>query len=160
MRSKLVVGHNGRGPAGEALIWAANEAKRRSTRLVVVYAANYPGMALPPGPGLWEREPGALDAAREVTDGGVSEVVAAHPELSVSGKTVVTSPVQALVEESEDASLLVVGSRGRGSAVTTAFLGSVSVVVAAAGRCPVVVVKPGCAETVPGAGSPVAIFPR
>lgn len=95
MRNEPVVfGYNGRRPADAALIWAANEAKRRGTRLVVLYAANYPGMALPPGPGLWEREPGALDAAREVTDRGVSKVVVLHPELSVSGTTVVTSPTQ------------------------------------------------------------------
>ena len=42
--------------------------------VVVVFAANYPGMTLPPGPGLFELEPGALGAATDVTDAGVAEV--------------------------------------------------------------------------------------
>jgi nucleotide-binding universal stress UspA family protein len=106
-------------------------------------------MTLPPGPGLFELDPGALDAAREVTDLGVAEVRDAYPDLIVIGRTVVTSPTQALVEESAEASLLVVGCRGRGSVLAT-LLGSVSFAVASSAPCPVVVVKDGCAATVVG----------
>jgi nucleotide-binding universal stress UspA family protein len=145
----VVVGYNGKKHATEALEWAAAEAIRRGTRLVVLFAANYPGMTLPPGPGLLELDPGALDAAREVTATGVADVTAAHPDLLVMEMTVVTSPTQALVEESAEASLLVVGSRGRGSVLAT-LLGSVSFAVASNARCPVVVVKEGSADTVVG----------
>ena len=123
---------------------------------MVLFAANYPGMTLPPGPGLFEFEPGALDSAREVTDHGIAEVRAAHPDLIAIGETVVTSPTQALVEASADASLLVVGSRGRGSVLAT-LLGSISFAVASGAQCPVVVVKEGGEATPVRAGDRVVV---
>jgi nucleotide-binding universal stress UspA family protein len=152
----VVVGYNGKKHASEALHWAADEALHRTAGLVVLFAANYPGMTLPPGPGLFELDPGALDAAREVTDLGVAEVRAAYPDLIVIGRTVVTSPTQALVEESAEASLLVVGCRGRGSVLAT-LLGSVSFAVASSAPCPVAVVKDGCAATVVGPKNRVVV---
>jgi nucleotide-binding universal stress UspA family protein len=152
----VVVGYNGKKHASEALHWAAEEALHRAAALVVLFAANYPGMTLPPGPGLFELDPGALDAAREVTDLGVVEVRAARPDVIVIGKTVVTSPTEALAEESAEASLLVVGCRGRGSVLAT-LLGSVSFAVASSAQCPVVVVKDGQAATVVGPKNRVVV---
>jgi nucleotide-binding universal stress UspA family protein len=152
----VVVGYNGKQHASEALDWAAEEALHRAAALVVLFAANYPGMTLPPGPGLFELEPGALDAATELTDTGVAEVRVARPDLIVIGRTVVTSPTEALVEESAEASLLVVGSRGRGSVLAT-LLGSVSFAVASTAQCPVVVVKEGCGATVVGRSNSVVV---
>ncbi len=140
MDHPVVVGYNGKTPAKEALVWAANEATQRGLPLVVLFAANYPGMTLPPGDGLLEFSSDALDAAKEVTAQGVVEAKAAHLDLlEVWGETTVTSPTQALVEASSRASLVVVGSRGRGT-VVGALLGSVSFAAARA-ACPVVVVK-------------------
>ena len=136
----VVAGYNGREHSREALLWAAAEAVRRDAPLRVVYAANYPGMTLGPGPGLLEPEPGALDAAQEVTLRGVSEALVAQPDLRVSGATEVTSPAEALVEASADAALVVIGTREYGR-VTSALLGSVAFAVAAGAVCPVVVVK-------------------
>jgi nucleotide-binding universal stress UspA family protein len=110
----VVVGCNGRKHSRGALRWAAGEAVRRRVRLVVLYAANYPGMTLGLGPGLLELEPGALDAAREVTFRGVAEALEAHPDLRVVGVTEVTSPSQALTEASLHAELVVIGTRGFG----------------------------------------------
>jgi nucleotide-binding universal stress UspA family protein len=143
----VVVGYNGKKHASEALDWAAEEALHRAAALIVLFAANYPGMTLPPGPGLFELEPGALDAATEVTDIGVAQVRTAYPDLIAIGRTVVTSPTEALVEESAEASLLVVGLLGRGSLLAT-LLGSISFAVASTAQCPVVVVKDGCAAAV------------
>ena len=67
-----------------------------------------------------------------------------------------TSPTQALVEESAEASLLVLGSRGRGSVLAT-LLGSISFAVASGAQCPVVVVKDGGAATAVGAGGRVVV---
>ena len=152
----VVVGYNGKTHASEALDWAAEEALHRAAALVVVFAANYPGMTLPPGPGLFELEPGALDAATEVTDAGVAEVRTARPDLIAIGRTVVTSPTEALVDESAEASLLVVGSRGRGSVLAT-LLGSVSFAVASTAHCPAVVVKEGSGTTVVGRSKGVVV---
>lgn len=145
----VVVGYNGRKPAEEALIWAADEAVQRGLGLVVLFAANYPGMTLPPGGGEVEAGPDALDAAEEVTIRGVDEVKAAYPDLEVRGETTATSPSRALVEASARASLVVVGSRGRGT-VAGALLGSVSFTVAAGAECPVVVLKRESGSRSPG----------
>jgi nucleotide-binding universal stress UspA family protein len=136
----IVVGYNGKQHSRDALLWAAAEAARRDSPLLVLYAANYPGMTLGPGPGLLEPEPGALDAAHEVTLRGVSEARQAHPGLRVAGATEVTSPSEALTEESSRAGLLVIGTRGYGR-VAGALLGSVAFAVAARAECPVIVVK-------------------
>jgi nucleotide-binding universal stress UspA family protein len=152
----VVVGYNGKKHASEALHWAAEEALDRAAALVVLFAANYPGMTLPPGPGLFELDPGALDAAKEITDLGVVEARGAYPDLIVIGRTVVTSPTQALVEESTEASLLAVGCRGRGS-VLASLLGSVSFAVASSAQCPVIVVKDGHAATVVGPKNRVVV---
>jgi nucleotide-binding universal stress UspA family protein len=117
--------------------------------LVVLFSANYSGMVGPPGVGLWEQEPGALEAAREVTTRGVSEVVNLFPEVPVTGRTEVASPAASLLDASAEASLLVIGSRGRGS-VLAGLLGSVAFTVAGGTQCPLVVVKDGSSSTVPG----------
>jgi nucleotide-binding universal stress UspA family protein len=135
----VVVGYNGKEHSRVAVVWAAREAVRRDRPLVVLHAANYPGMTGPPGPGLLHRDPGALDAAEEVTGLGVIEAVAARPGLDVVGATEVTSAVRALTDASRDASLVVVGSRGHGR-LARALLGSVSSAVASRATAPVAVV--------------------
>lgn len=139
-RNAVVVGYNGKAHSRVALAWGAGEATRRGAPLIVLFAANYPGMTAEPGPGLLRRDPGALEAAEEVTARGVAEAHAAHPGHWVVGATEVTSPSRALTEASTDAALVVLGSRGYGR-VAGALLGSVAFAVAARARCPVVVVK-------------------
>jgi hypothetical protein len=92
----VVVGYNGKDHGRAALAWAAAEAGRRDAPLVVLYAANYPGMTGEPGPGLHHRDPAALQAAEAVTARGVAEAVAVDPTLTVLGATEVTSPARAL----------------------------------------------------------------
>lgn len=144
----IVVGFHDRPHSREALTWAADEAACRETPLVVLYAANYPGMIVPEG-AHFESDSGALEAANEITARGVVQALAEHPDIAVSGQTEVTSPARALVEASGTAGLLVLGSRGRGPVLAT-LLGSISLVVAARATCPVLVVKPDCASTRPG----------
>jgi nucleotide-binding universal stress UspA family protein len=139
-RGAVVVGYNGKKHSRVALAWAAEEAAQRNAPLLVLFAANYPGMTLEPGPGLLQRDPGALEAAQEVTARGVSEAIEAHPGLLIVGATEVTSPSQALTEASSDAALVVLGSRGYGR-ILGALLGSVAFAVAARAICPAIVVK-------------------
>jgi nucleotide-binding universal stress UspA family protein len=139
-RGAVVAGYDGRQHSRVAVAWAAEEAARQDRPLVVVYAADYPGMVGPPGPGLHHREPGALEAAEEVTAAGVAEARAAEPAVAVVGATEVTGPVRALTEASRDAALVVVGSRGHGR-VVGALRGSVASQVAARSHSPVVVVR-------------------
>jgi nucleotide-binding universal stress UspA family protein len=135
-----VVGYNGKDHSRAALAWGAREATRLQSPLLVLFAANYPGMTVEPGPGLFHREPGALEAAEEVTALGVAEALAAHPTLWVAGATEVEGPTRALIEASERAAMVVLGSRGYGR-VAGALLGSVAFAVAARARCPVIVAK-------------------
>lgn len=139
-RGSVVVGYNGKKHSRVALAWGAEEAARLDVPLLVLFAANYPGMTVEPGPGLLRRDPGALDAAKEVTARGVLEAVETQPELRVAGATEVTSPSQSLIEASNDAALIVMGSRGYGR-VLGALLSSVSFALAARAACPVIVVK-------------------
>jgi hypothetical protein len=62
-----------------------------------------------------------------------------HPGLSVTAELVDDSPASALVSESSNARLLVLGSRGLGG-WSGMLIGSVSVQVGAHAHCPVVVV--------------------
>jgi nucleotide-binding universal stress UspA family protein len=136
----VVVGYNGKEHSRDAVTWAAAEASRRDVPLLVVYAANFPGMTLGPGPGLLDPDPTALEASQEVTTRGVAEARQAHPDLAVAGNTEVTSPSEALTEESRRAGLVVLGSRGHGR-IVGALLGSVAFNVAARAECTVVVVR-------------------
>lgn len=136
----IVVGYNRTSHSENALTWAVAEAVRREAPLRVIYAANYPGMTLPEGRGLLEREPGALDAAREVTAQGLTTVLTKHRYARVTSSTEVTSPTQALTEASTTAAMVVLGSRGYGQVFGT-LIGSVGFSVASAAQSPVVVVK-------------------
>jgi len=152
----IVVGYNAKEHSGAALAWATREAAADRAPLVVLYAANYPGMTGPDAPGLFEREPGALEAAEEVTARGVGEALRMQSILSVFGATEVTSPARALTEASRDAALIVLGSRGYGQ-VLGALLGSVAFNVAAHAECPVVVVKDEAADRPVGPGHRVVV---
>jgi nucleotide-binding universal stress UspA family protein len=152
----VVVGYNGRDHSRVALAWGAAEAERRDLPLLVLFAANYPGMTGAPGPGLLHRDPGALDAAEEVTARGVAEASEARPGLRLAGATEVTSPAQALVDASGSAALIVLGSRGYGRLAGT-LLSSVAFAVAARAACPVEVVKDEVTGTPVGPGHRVVV---
>lgn len=152
----VVVGYNGREDSRRALLWAAGEAAGCDAPLLVVFAANYPGMTMEPGPGLLDRDPSALDAAREVTARGVAEARRAQPSLRVLGATEVTSPTHALIDASGHATSVVVGTRGYGSVLGT-LLGSVAFAVAAAADCTVFVVKDDPEERPLGTDHPVVV---
>ena len=152
----VVVGYNGKEHSRAALAWGAEEAVRRDAPLLVLFAANYPGMTVEPGPGLLHRDPEALEAAEEVTARGVSEALDAYPGLRAVGATEVTSPSRALTEASDDAALIVLGSRGYGR-VVGALLGSVAFGVASRARCPVVIVKDETSSRRAGPEFPVVV---
>jgi nucleotide-binding universal stress UspA family protein len=148
MSKPIVVGIDGSEASGQALRWAADEARLRSARLVALYAWSFvppqpigdPGMLAIPAGDL----PGQLDAERDAAgaalDAAVSEALSAQPELEVERKLVEGDPGDALVAESESAELVVVGSHGR-TGLRAALLGSVSKHVVNHAACPVVVVK-------------------
>ena len=133
MTGRVVVGIDGSACAGAALAWAVEEAKLRRAPLEVVWA--WTALDQPDGrfdPGFGEHDVAELlDAALESCDTDGIEVVRSTPcDLAA----------RALIDASEDAALLVVGSRGAGG-FASLLLGSVSQKVALHAHCPVVVVR-------------------
>lgn len=137
----IVVGFDGSDAAGKALIWATAEAKLRSAKLKLVSAWQVTGLVYSYGyvPAI---EPSLEEAERERTqlllDEQAEQVRAAGVE--VETETRQGQAADALVDASEGADLLVVGSRGHGG-FTGLLLGSVSTQCAHHARCPVVIVR-------------------
>ena len=149
---RVVVGYDGSAAAAVAVEWAAAEAKRRGVRLTVLHAADYTVVI----PGRLPLEANPLEAAAMgVTDEGVDWARKIAGDLDVEGETHVARVAPALIEASDDAALLVVGSRGRGE-LTGALLGSVAFAVTAHAHCPVVVVRADAAMR-PGPDRPVVV---
>ena len=63
-----------------------------------------------------------------------------HPDLDIGSDLLLESPVQALVERTDDARLLVLGSRGMGG-FHGMLVGSTAVALVAHGHCPVAVIR-------------------
>src|SRR5262245_40216489 len=121
MSGEIVVGVDGSEASRDALRWAADEARLRSAPLVVLHAwsfvppqpfADPAGLALPAGdlPGQLNAE---SDAAQFALDAAIEDALAAEPEIEVERKLVEGDAGEAIVAESADAALVVVGSHGR-----------------------------------------------
>ncbi|MFE9773726.1 universal stress protein [Streptomyces sp. NPDC005931] len=134
----LVLGVDGSDPSLLAVDWAVDEAARCGLPLRLVHAS------------LWERYEGEPAPEREGTPAQVTaeHVVASaaeragrrNPTVEVSTAVLPEEPVDALLREGNNASLLVTGSRGHGG-LKGLLLGSVGLAVAARAHCPVVVVR-------------------
>lgn len=135
----LVAGVDGSEPSLRAVDWAADEATLHGVPLLVLYGTlweRYEGAAL-------ARElvrPSAKIASEDILRAGARRARRRHPDLLVTTETMSHEAEHALVCAGRNASMIVVGSRGR-SGVADRLLGSVSRTVAAASDCPVVVLR-------------------
>jgi len=142
----IVVGVDGSEHADRALAWAAEQGSLERRPLTVLNASDPFGtnqsLYLASG-GIAPHEVllAERDARRSLVEGAAEHVRATHPELEVRTEVPGTDARLALLEASNDAWMVVVGSRGRGP-VASLVLGSVSVAVSRFARCPVVVVRP------------------
>ncbi|HVC13422.1 MAG TPA: universal stress protein [Acidimicrobiales bacterium] len=137
-RSAVVVGDDGSEHSKQALAWGARYAALVGAPLRVIAVWRLPtGYGWPlPVPGEWDPE----GDARDVLDREVTEVFGPKRPDTLSFAVVEGPPGRVLVDESDHASLVVVGSRGRG-AFAGMLLGSVSEFVTTHAHCPVVVVR-------------------
>ncbi|RSM38143.1 universal stress protein [Amycolatopsis balhimycina DSM 5908] len=153
----IVAGIDGSSSAVQAAVWAGAEAVRRGRplRLVQVYAL--PQVKAPVAfgtheqvrAGLAERAEGWLAEARNA-------VLAGYVGLDVTTAAREWSPVTALVQESQHAELVVLGSRGLGG-FTGLLVGSTAVAVAAHAHCPIVVVRGRTLHDAPPDAGPVLV---
>lgn len=137
---RVVVGYDGSEVASHALDWAASYAAARSLPLTVITAVQLAAPTM--GDGSWYAP--ATDMLEEVAErdlqGGLQQLAASHPDVSVEGHIGIDSPARLLIDASETAAVTVVGSRGR-SELGGLVLGSVSNAVAAHGHGAVIVVS-------------------
>ncbi|MES2170025.1 MAG: universal stress protein [Actinomycetota bacterium] len=148
----IVVGVDGSETSLAALREAASYAKLMSASLRCVTTWNFP--AFEEAVGAYDPEQDAKEIGREATRAVFGEVV--PPWVTVVAKLGPAGP--ALVDESENASLLVVGTRGHG-AVGRLLLGSVSTHCAERSKCPVLVV-PGNASDASSVSDPLPAAAR
>ena len=136
----IVVGIDGSEGAGRALRFAAAEATLRNTdlRIVAVWnvpAAYYAGEAMAPSMPIDQFEQSMQATAKRQVD----EYLSAYPDLKTHLIVTEGTPARVLVEKSERADMLVVGSRGLGG-FRGLMLGSVGQQCAHHANCPVVIV--------------------
>ncbi len=144
--SGIVVGIDGSPAADAALAFALEEAKLRNLPLRVVSASEVPsieyaGAAFVPTPDLSEEADHHADdvIARAI------ELIGPDPGIPVEAKSIHGHPATVLVEEARGATLLVVGTRGRGG-LKSIVLGSVSQAIAHHCAVPVAIVPAPPAE--------------
>lgn len=134
----VVVGVSESPESDRAVDWAADHAATARRRLVVVHAAALERVDRDIAQVLRDEQTVA-EAAEAVADKAARRAADRHPDLDVVTSVAVGDPPVALLDYSDDASLLVVGSR-RGESRHLP-MGSVSLAVARHARCPVVVVR-------------------
>jgi nucleotide-binding universal stress UspA family protein len=139
----IVVAHDGSKCAQEALAWAGRLAARADVDVHVVRAWS---MTSAPQPATWE--PGYVpplpDYEKAVHEELTAHVAAAGlaPQVRVTCHVVHRPPAPGLMQAAENASLLVMGARGRGG-FAGLLLGSVSDQLVHHAPCPVTVVRTG-----------------
>ena len=145
----ILVGVDGSDHSRQALAWAMHEAVHHNAPLTVMTV--HPNPVRPATQVYWDiptlhEDSHSLDLIRTGVQEFVDKVaneIGESPEVTVNVTT--GDPAQELVKASQDADLLVVGSRGSG-AWAQLLLGSVSSKVTHHAACPVVII-PAAGDT-------------
>ncbi|AWB84885.1 universal stress protein [Corynebacterium liangguodongii] len=137
----VIVAVDGSPASDNAVRWAANTAAKRDIPLRLAASYTIPQFLyaegiVPPKELLDDLQRDTMekiDAARELALG-------IAPDIEIGHTVVEGSPIDMLLEFSQDASMIVMGSRGLGG-LSGMVLGSVSSAVVSHASCPVVVVR-------------------
>lgn len=150
MSQPVVVGVDGSESALDAVRWAAEEARRRETRLRIVHAFEIPAGYRPGFVDVKALYDALAAQAKESLEQARALAEETAPGLDVEVVDVQAGAVPTLVGESEGAAVLALGSRGLGG-FTGLVVGSTAVALVARSTCPVVVVRG------PGQDGPVVV---
>ena len=133
----VVVGIDGSEHSTAALEWAASYAQAIGTTVRVVAVWRNPSASgFDIGGGAWDRE----GTCRKRAETQIASVATHHPGLEIDLDVVCGGVAQVLVDGSENAALLVVGTRGHGG-FADLMLGSTSIHCVHAAHCPVLVYR-------------------
>ncbi len=138
---KIVVGVDGSDSSKAALVWGLRQARLTGAPLQVVMAWDYPltygWMVVPEGVDLGADAAAELEkVVKEVTEAEDT----AEPAVEITTSVIQGHPALVLMAEAENASLVVVGSRGHGE-FAGMLLGSVSEHLSTHASCPVLIVR-------------------
>lgn len=136
----VIVGTDGSRESQRAVEWAARETVLRATTLSIVAVP-----VLPPRMTATRAAPGTVSyqveqAMSQALAEAEQQAAAQHPGLAIETHLVAGAPAEVLSGAAQDASLVVVGSRGAGG-FSAMILGSVSRYAATHASSPVVVVR-------------------
>jgi len=139
----IIAGVDGSAASNAAVSWAAREAAMRDVPLTLVHMLNtivptFPQIPLPSGVAVWQEDDGrqVLEQAVKIAQ----DAVKPDRQIAITSELKTSPPVPTLVDLSEEAEMIVVGSNGRG-AVNRAVVGSVSSGVVRSAKCPVAVIR-------------------
>ena len=143
-RYGVIVGVDGSPESDAAVGWAARDAAVRGLPLTLVHVAS-------PADATWSQAPILEESPEEQQAEGRSllahastiarDAIADTAQITINGELLSSSAtILTLVEQSKDAELIVVGSRGRG-ALSRSILGSVSSGLIRHAHCPVALIR-------------------
>ena len=136
MTGPVVVGLDGSPASVTAALWAGREAVARRLPVLLLHSWTARPLDVPVG----QEALGLQRHGGKVLQRVEAELLHRHPDLTLVTELVSVPAPQALVDASDRASLLVLGSRGHGSAAGF-LLGSTSLHVLGLSRCPTVTVR-------------------
>ncbi|MFC0541866.1 universal stress protein [Kutzneria chonburiensis] len=137
----VVAAVDGSDSALDAVRWAADEATRRGLSLHLMHIVEVSALAYAGAFGLSKDFFEAMrESGRHYLDDAVTAAGKLHPELPVTAEVVDGSPIPALVDASQQAAMIALGSRGLGG-FPGMMTGSTAIATIARAHCPVVVVR-------------------
>ena len=155
----IIVGVDG-SPASDAAVgWAAHDAVMRGVPLTLIHVQD-------PATRTWSQAKVLEEVAgwQKAEGGGIlanaskiaHDIANDTSQITINGELLFSAPGPALVDRSEDAELIVVGTDGRG-ALTRGLLGSVSSGLVRHAGCPVAVIREGETQMPHPANAPVLV---
>jgi nucleotide-binding universal stress UspA family protein len=145
----IVVGVDGSESSKRAVAWAADQAVAERRALTLAHAIHAVTPAYVDAAIVYPEEARSIlmSEGRKILGAAHKQVEATAPDLEVHEVLEFLDPREMLLEMSQDAAMMVLGSRGRGQ-IRSLLLGSVGVALVRHAHCPVVVHRPGNAGDV------------